>query len=260
MLGRADRLLRAPVFVVGCPRSGTTFVGEVLSAHPRVIYLNEPPEIMAYCPRVYGGNVSAEEAAAFYRTVYRRALGRRRLWGVRRLAEKCPRHVFVLPFLGGAFPAARFIHVLRDGRAVVNSLVKTGWLGRGPAGADGSRARYWVPALLREEFERTTDAGRASLAWDLHVRAGLAGRRFGPRRYVEIRYEDMLAEPERSAADLLRFAGLALDPAVGRFLDGVRRERTAAWQRELAPADRTHVETAAGALLQTLGYGAVNAS
>jgi hypothetical protein len=112
-----------------------------------------------------------------------------------------------------------------------------------------------VPAALREEFERTTDAGRALLAWDLHVRAGLVGRRFGTGRYVEIRYEDLLADPKENAALLLRFAGLDVDPAVSRFLDGIRRERTAAWQRELAPADRAHVETAVGALLETLGYG-----
>ncbi len=257
---RIDRLLRAPVFVMGCPRSGTTFVGEVLGAHPRVAYLNEPPEIMTYTSRVFRGEASAADAAAFYAGVYRTWLARRRLWGVRRFVEKCPRHVFVLDFLARAFPRARFVHVVRDGRAVVSSLVKTGWLARGDGTAAGQAARYWVPDALRDRFEAANHAGRASLTWDLYVRAGLAGRALGPARYLELRYETLLAEPETRTAELLRFLGLRMGSAVREFLDRTRRDRDGAWRDELAPGDRVEVESTVGALLRELGYDANTSS
>ena len=257
---RAARLLRAPVFIIGCPRSGTTFVGELFGSHPAVAYWNEPPAIMAYCPRVFLGAVPETEAARFYRTAYRRWLRRRSLRGVRRFVEKCPRHVFVVPFLARIFPGARFVHVVRDGRAVASSLVRTGWLGGESTSGDGTRARYWVPADRRHTFETTSDVGRASMAWDLYVRAGLLGRHLGPERYTEIRYEDLLSDTVSATTRLLAFVGLPMDEAVQRFLDGVRRERTAAWRTELGEGSRREVETMAAELLAGLGYVTANTS
>lgn len=255
MLALPETLLRAPIFVTGCPRSGTTFVGTLLGAHPRVAYWNEPPDIMAYCPRVFLGEVTFEEARAFYRDVYLRWLRGQHLDGVTHFAEKCPRHVLVLPFLVRAFPEGRVVHVLRDGRAVANSLVRTGWLSDTPAAPGGHRARYYVPPGRRECFETTTDAGRAALVWDIYVRAGLAARALGPARYMEIRYEDVLGDPELWTARLLRFIGLPMADPVVRFLDRTRRDRDGAWRRELEPAAQAAVEEMAGQLLGELGYG-----
>lgn len=248
-------LLRTPTFVMGCPRSGTTFVGELLGSHSCVVYWNEPPEIMAYCPRVFRREVAFEEARAFYHEVYGRWLGEQRLDGVARFAEKCPRHVLVLPFLARAFPEGRFIHVVRDGRAVVSSLIRTGWLANTPDAPGGHRARYYVPRDRRERFEVTTEAGRAALVWDIYVRAGMAGRTLAPDRYVEVRYEDVLRAPDEWGGRLLRFMGLSMEGGVARFVRRTRRDRDAAWRRELGAPDRAMVEETAGDLLEELSYG-----
>jgi len=105
---------------------------------------------MEYSPRIFSGEVSFEQARAFYLDVYSRWLAKDGSWRTRRFAEKCPRHALVVPFLAEAFPDATFIHVVRDGRAVASSLLKTGWLdGR----TQGRRARYYVPGARREWFE-----------------------------------------------------------------------------------------------------------
>jgi hypothetical protein len=116
-----------------------------------------------------------------------------------------------------------------------------------------------VPAAERARFEAATDAGRAALTWEAFVRAGLEGRRVAPDRYFEVRYEDLLADPQAWARRVLAFAGVEMDRAVARFVERARRDRQVAWTRELAGDDRVAVETLAGGLLRELGYDGAGA-
>ena len=80
-----------------------------------------------------------------------------------RAVEQTPEATFVIPQLAEAFPQAQFVHLVRDGRDVVASLLERGWLagGAAPCGAVddasdaplGGHARFWVEPGARREFE-----------------------------------------------------------------------------------------------------------
>lgn len=108
--------------------------------------------------------------------------------GKTRYAEKTPMNVMHIPFLARTFPEARFIHLIRDGRDVALSYLDTD---------------FGVDSL-----------GESAIYWRRFVRKGRRdGRRLGGR-YREIRYEDLLADPEAVLRSLCTFVELPYDPAM----------------------------------------------
>ena len=142
------------------------------------------------------------------------------------------------------------MHLVRDGRDVVCSLLERGWLSAGRGGGDdaglayGARARFWVEPGRRDEFEAASDATRAAWAWRTYVTAARAGA--GPRA-LEVRYESLVGEPERppprsrpiSASIPASFAGSlnrVHDRSVGRFRSELTPEQLADVEREAGAA------------------------
>jgi hypothetical protein len=241
------------VVVVGCPRSGTTFTGGALGAQPGWVDLGELPVLKAAVPRLV--ERPAEEQAEQVRRIVQRV---RTLAGVRGLrgVEQNPETTFVLPAALRAFPQAWGVHVLRDGRDVVCSLLERGWFRTGRAGRDdagqtyGRHARFWVEPERREEFEQASEARRAAWAWQRYVSAARALN----DRVLELRYEALVADP---AAEAARVAG-ALDgdvDALARAFTDVHGESAGRWQRDLTSDQLADVEAEAGDTLAALGYG-----
>ena len=150
----------------------------------------------------------------------RRVLERvRRLSLVRGLrgVEQTPETAFVVGAALQAYPPARAVHLVRDGRDVVCSLLERGWLSAERGGGDdaglpyGARARFWVEPERRAEFEAASDATRAAWAWRTlrHRRARVASRAL-----LELRYESLVGEPETRRGELAEHLGV--DPAVLR--------------------------------------------
>jgi Sulfotransferase family len=127
------------------------------------------------------------------------------------------------------------------------------------------RSVAWGPTTVEE----------AAIRWRRSVLRGRRdGERLGAGRYREVRYEELVADPERVLRELCRFLDLEWD-------DGVlhHHEQAAAviaatrfpgahsrlllpptpglrdWRREMAPADVVHFEAIAGGALDELGYG-----
>ncbi len=154
-----------------------------------------------------------------------------------------------LAWLRDAFPDARFIHLVRDGRAVAYSLLRVRWW-------DGHRT--WWSGYTPQEL---VDAGEKPLAisarnWvkDVQaVRAGLDGLSAG--ELLELRYEDLMADPIRQVNRVTDFLGLPFTPgfeAVLRSLD--LGHRPVAWKRDWKEADMATVTREQQALLMELGY------
>ena len=248
-LGREERL----VFVVGCPRSGTTFLGGALGSQPGFVDLGEVTPWKAVLPEVYGRPAVA--AARDLRRVLER-VRRLGLAGGLRGVEQTPETAHVLGAALAAYPAAVAVHSLRDGRDVVCSLLERGWLSGGRGGADdaglayGTHARFWVEPERQEEFGRASDARRAAWAWRRYVEAA---RTAAPERTLELRYESLAAGPDEAAERLAAFLGS--EPAPLRTaLAAFRDTSVGRWQRDLTPEQLADVESEAGPLLAELGY------
>ena len=239
-----------PVFVVGAPRSGTTFLAASLGQLPGFVDLGEVDPLKAGLRRL-AQLPEADAAEGLRRTMeWTRRLGLVRRF---RAIEQTPETSFIVSAALLAYPRAVVVHIVRDGRDVACSLLERGWLraerrGRDDVGAPyGGHARFWVEPGRADTFVRASDATRAAWAWRRYVTAA----RSAPERTLEIRYEE-LGEPavaariaehlEADAADLLSALSRAHTDSVGR------------WRRDLSAEQLSDVEAEAGALLRELGY------
>ena len=242
------------MFVVGCPRSGTALLRELLRAHPRLAFPGESHFVPAFW-RAYGDPRSRREARALAVRILR--LRWVRAWelerdpesfahhrtfaglvddlystyaareGAARWGDKTPQHALAMPLLLELFPRARFVHIVRDPRDVARSQVR---LDFGPRNLYAA-GRYW---------RRLVTTARAD------------GRRLGSSHYLEVRYELLAADPEAVVRDVLRF----LDEHAPDHLrlPTVDMARASSWRTEMPERDRRVVEAAAGDVLTELGF------
>lgn len=157
------------------------------------------------------------------------------------------------------FPDARYVHVVRDGRAVAASwLQMPWWLGyRGPG--------HWhwgpLPDGYRDEWERS---GRsfvvlAGIAWKLLLDASDAARAAVPRaQWLDVRYEDLLADPSATLRAVVAFLGLPedarFDAAVARYrFDATRMD---GYRRALGPMAVDALDASLAGHLARFGYDA----
>jgi omega-hydroxy-beta-dihydromenaquinone-9 sulfotransferase len=161
-------------------------------------------------------------------------------------------------FVKRVLPSARFIHVVRDGRAVANSWLQMPWW-RGFEGPD-----HWqwgpLPADLEAEWETS---GRsfvvlAGLLWRMLIdsfdsaRAALASG-----DWLEVRYEDIAAKPRQSFAAMLDFCGLPWDAEFERGFErhSFTASRSDAFRRDLDPSDVERLSRILASRLAARGYG-----
>lgn len=235
-----------PILICGVGRSGTSLLQSMLHAHPEVVF---PPEthffrrylakgavrakLEAEGPMAFVDRLTADEdfaradvdaGALVERTVRATSHGFDLLEvfrsflatiaereGVERVGDKDPRNIDHLPALRRAFPRAHVIHVIRDPRDVLLSRTKAAWSASRP---------WWIhPMIYREQLAR----GR---------RHGL--RHFG-KRYLELRYEDLITEPEAELRRICDHVGIDYDPRMldfGQAARGLVDEREMSWKRE----------------------------
>ena len=207
---RVDALCRRPILVVGSPRGGTTWVQRLLLSDDRVCGGQETHFFNAFWPAVdvcrdgmkstrgvgMLGHWGADELREAIFDLWRRTLApvvRAAPATARVLVEKTPNHATVLGSALSLLPEAKVIHVIRDSRAVAASMLA----------AAGGWGKSWAP----------TSADEAARVWHRHTRGAMdAGRRLPPDRYLEVFYEDLLADPAAGVARLFAFAGLPIPP------------------------------------------------
>jgi Sulfotransferase family len=275
------------LFIVGCPRSGTTLLQRLLDAHPQLAVIDETRWVDHWYRERKGvtpeGFVTGELITRLLDLprFARLGLGREELEGLldvdRPLSyprfvaqlydlygrsrgkplvgDKTPRYVRSLPILHELFPDTRFVHLIRDGRGTSLSVVN------------------WRKAdKLATTFPTWGEhpVATAALWWEWQVRLGReAGASLGSRLYYEIRYEALVADPERELEALCDFLDLTFDGAMLRFHEGRERRESGLsaksawlpatpglrdWRREMAAENVERFEATAGDLLDALGY------
>jgi LPS sulfotransferase NodH len=266
-----------PLIVLGVSRSGTTLLRVILDRSPGIAIPDESffvpllarrhgrrvdparflddlsriPTLAAWGiapgvvePRLRAGIGTGEAIAAVFEA-YAEKAGKPR-WG-----DKTPMYMRHLGLLERLFPRAQYVHLIRDGRDAAVSFLEM------PA---GTYTRTWAHPDTAAEF---------ACLWRTEVAAARAlGRRVSPSRYLEIRYEELVAEPESVVAGVCAFAGLPYEPAMTDYREAVdvsakpHQQRLLQppttgvrdWRAELSATDVRAFEAIAGELLAELGY------
>lgn len=203
-----------PVFVVGSPRSGTTWVQSLLDCHPEVATCRETHLFSGYIEQLRDrwrfDDRRKEQYESYYRVGLPTVLGRDEFLDLcgnfaeevlHRVAggqvgrtdvvvEKTPHHARCADLILELFPEARFVHVIRDPRAVVASLRKAsqGW------------GHYWTP-------DSTIDSIRL---WKKNVECGREIADLTPR-YMELSYETLHDETLATTRTMFDWMGLDSD-------------------------------------------------
>jgi hypothetical protein len=212
----------SPFFLTGAPKSGTTWLGKLLDAHPQISCRGEScvhhfgVELIKACknyselldrrklavtdsndvPKLRWGDVLAMMRT--FITCRLEAIADPAKADLRFVGEKDPEHALHFKDLDQLFPQAKFLHIVRDGRGVFLSA----W---------HHNVRAKDANLERLGFDGFLDI--TAREWSQRVRhARAAGRELGDR-YLELRYEDLVAEPAAELTRVLAFLGAGTEPA-----------------------------------------------
>ncbi len=216
-LGGAGDASRAPIFVIGMPRSGTSLIEQILASHPEV---HGAGELTLF-----------ERAIVEAGTDDMTALGARYLELVdavvpagKRVVDKLPSNFRHVGLLHLALPRARFIHCTRDAIETCFSCYTTLFTGRQDFSFDLTEVgRYY----------------RAYAALVEHWRTILP-----PGIMLDVSYEDVVADLEGNARRMLAFCDLPWNEAVLRYYETSRPIRTASFKQARQPIYRTSVHAA----------------
>lgn len=181
--------------------------------------------------------------------------------GKSKIIDKAPRYTVWLDVIKDIFPDTRIIHVIRDGRAVVNSHAYR-FKFKNPD------RKFWGPKPDNwKELENENPVKRASHQWNQLVSEGKRGRELFGDNYLEVKYEDLTEQTVEATHEIFEF--LDVDPSVSQnFDDRGIENRNYKWkenyneefddqiwtQRSAIEADEYDYFEIMRPLLESLGY------
>lgn len=290
-----------PVFVLGCPRSGTTFLTNCLARLPGIEAFTgvlAPPRLMHLVGWQAAQGLPVDDLLWCVRDVFWQSYWRRRFFRAERLAQWYLRNIsfkalvsrpqfagsvfcykepflcFAAPQFARAFPRARFIHILRDGRdnarsmeksypdALSDTVLQSRELSENKNSeigfsrlVDGFHVPWWVVPEQENAFLHTSRYGRCIWMWkEMTSRAMELRDCVEPARYYEIRYEQFVSRPLEEGQAVCRFLGQPMSATMVRMLRRAFTTSVKSATRTAEPSALAEAETIAGRLLGELGY------
>ena len=284
----ADR----PIFLVGFGRSGSTHIHGVFAFHPQLAWLTRfadsyphrmalnafamrlfdvkplsdlvarklpPREGWRYWDSFFPGfsepfrDLTSDDVSPYIRARMKRA--------VENIATRSRGRVLIkltgwprIAFLQEIFPDAKFVHVLRDGRAAANSLLHTefwrGW--KGPSQwrwgeLDAEHTAQW------DRWDRSFIA-LAALQWKRFIES-MAIASKGVDNFLEVRYEDICADPQNGFRQLAEFCDIGWHSDLEhKILRTEFRQANYKWQEELTTRQQEMLEDLLGETCVGMGY------
>lgn len=278
-----------PIFIVGAPRSGTTFVGVALEKHPDIAVWPETNNVWMWGHAYKLDDTLSEKdlTPKIKKHIEEKFFRYLKKSGRKRICDKTPRNCLRLRYVLAVFPDAKIIHVVRDGRAVINSTkneytkhyVLPSWkslqnkLGNLPIW----EWYVYIPrltALLKRAMGISLDYwGARPPGWDewvgkLSPQAVLAkqwvstieiatqeGRKLPPENYLEIHYEDFIASSQETIARIANFAEIE-DPApIIEFCSlNADPSRNNKWKKSIDPNTLDEIRKIIEPTMAQLGY------
>jgi|GEM_PF-2229027 len=278
---------RPPFFIVGSPRSGTTLLQKMFEAHPDVCFVHES-QFLHMCDLYLQETSSIFSSVSWNKiwphylkshhflqqgippdqiTTYTEGANENNwplpwieMLGLQQkragrpvLGEKTPHHVLYLETIFRLFPDSRALFLVRDPRAVVPSMIKANF----------------GPATIQ----------KAMMQWATLNAAGLAYRRRYPHRVLDLHYETLILNPEKTLRNLCDFLKLPFDPGMLKYYElpkedspfmqqpikqGVGQKIYTSsldqWKTTLGTSDLLYIEKRCRLLMEYLDYHPVNAS
>jgi tetratricopeptide (TPR) repeat protein len=223
---------RAPVFIAGMPRSGTTLTEQILGALPQVAAVGE---IGRWLPIERAFRKDYADASAHPRLLENAAKGELKARAeqhlnlmrtiaesdAERFVEKTPHGFVWLGYLATCFPNARFVHLIRH---PADTFIST---------YQNQFGRYFLFAYDQVEFAKE---------YAFSLRMMDLWKSLYPERIATFHYESLVSEPEGEARRLLAFLGLPWDDRALRFHEGKSVVRTFSAQQVRKPIFRSSVE------------------
>lgn len=210
-------------FVLGAPKSGTTWVQKAIDAHPELMCRGEgkfmifrkelskaaviySDYLTGHQKKIFGEEffppVTREEFDRLYRYFIEQRLhgADGPPEGVRRIGNKDPEHGMILSDLAGHFPDAAYVHVIRDPR----DLAVSTW----------HHMRRIEPEFVAEigAFEKFAEQNVKE--WKVYLRNVRKVSAEKGLDYMELRYEDLHADGEAQLARLFAFLGAPASPEI----------------------------------------------
>ena len=278
--------IRAPVIILGAPRSGTTLLADLLGAHPDVVVIQEPRLVWRYGNDRLSDQLRAEHARpeviahihdSFAATIDRHGAT---------MVEKTPANSVRPHFVDAIFPDARYVHITRNGWSAVPSIrdfsVRRGSgldrrqlkkVGRRLREAELGQVAHYLPELVRR-LSGPLDRGpsiygprlaglssvarelgqleTAALQWRTCVdSAGVFGRQLPGERYLEIQLERL---GEDALHRVLDHCGLPVAPEVVERFRSTYRPEAGQRRATITDAERAVIASYVVPANAQLGY------
>ncbi len=247
--------LEKPLFMIGCPRSGTTLAVKLFASHIDVADWSEADHI--WDPdNYYDKNADHQWDASMVTEKDKRRLHSvfehyRQISGKQRFINKHPRNSLRLDYIDAIFPDALYIHVLRDGRAVVNSILE--YVARRPERQQFPFGNFCKPPNWRAYL------GEDLVTQSAHQWVGIVNYIIDRReslgsRYIEVKYEDLCVNSRATYNTLYCFAGLSSDEDSLHKIPASLDSMNYKFLRSFTAGQLETIESIQGKLLRQLGY------
>lgn len=270
------RDIKKPIFIIGSGRSGTTIFYKLMSVHPELCWF---PKHMKLFPnhvwsstvhRVFelpligvkfkktilspkkalrllpyhpyeGDNIHAlldENNTDAFRKVIEDSL---KYSGKNRFLNKQTTNYRRLKLLNQIFPDAKFIHVIRDGRAVANSYLRVNW--------------KWLKKRIQEwEVKGVEPIEKFAIHWKDVVDKILENKELLGDRYMEIKYEQLTNDTRGILRKAIDFCELDWSDRYSNFLPETLPNMDYKWREQLTEKQKSILDDCIGETLIQLGY------
>ena len=303
--------INKPIFIIGCPRSGTGIFHQLLRLHPDIAWITpvtnrcfslkygkfyENPSTAKYIqnivkylpdilvPKKYSGpydgslkikfqyetneghaiwnsfcpledhyldeNDLSDEAVNYFREVVK---GHLEIFNKSRFVNKMPHNSMRIRYINGIFPDAKFIHILRDGRAVVNSLLKRRRLEK------GSINSWWATKPKKwRKYKKLPGAQQSAYQWRDIIQQIKKDKKYLKKdQYYEFKYEDLIEKTDESMRQIISF--LELNPEkyfkeeIVKFFNQLE-SRNFKWSKNLSKKQKKNIMNICEDLLKEYNY------